>query len=74
MNFEQQTQFETVVTERDDTHEKGLFKRGAQITVDIDDMVAYHGGITWNIAVVEPGKKFKLLAFNTVFETVEVAQ
>lgn len=74
MKFEQQTQFETVVTLRDASHEKGLFKKGTQITVDIDDMVAYHGGITWNIQVVEPGKKFKLLAFNTVFETVEAAQ
>lgn len=72
--MEIQTQFETVVTVRDATHEKGVFKKGTEVTVDIDDMVAYHGGITWNIAVVEPGKKFKLLAFNTVFETVEVAQ
>lgn len=72
--MEIQTQFETVVTMRDATHENGVFKKGTEVTVDIDDMVAYHGGITWNIQVVEPGKKFKLLAFNTVFETVEVAQ
>lgn len=70
MNFEQQTQFETVVTERDATHEKGLFKKGAQITVDIDCMVAYHGGVEWNITCIEPLKKFKLLAFDTVFEVV----
>lgn len=72
--MEIQTQFETVVTVRDASHEKGLFKKGTEVTVDIDDMVAYHSGITWNIAVVDPGKKFKLLAFNTVFETVEDAQ
>lgn len=69
--MEIQTQFETVVTMRDATHEKGVFKKGTEVTVDIDDMVAYYGGITWNIQVVEPGKKFKLLAFDTVFETVE---
>lgn len=72
--MEIQTQFETVVTMRDATHENGVFKKCTEVTVDIDDMVAYHGGITWNIQVVEPGKKFKLLAFNTVFETVEAAQ
>lgn len=69
--MEIQTQFETVVTMRDATHEKGVFKKGAEVTVDVDDMVAYHGGITLNIQVIEPGKKFKLLAFDTVFETVE---
>lgn len=72
--MEIQTQFETVVTMRDATHEKGLFKKGTEVTVDIDDMVAYHGGITWNIQIIEPGKKFKLLAFDTVFETVEDVQ
>ena len=72
--MEMQTQFETVVTERDATHEKGLFKKGAQITIDINEMVAYHGGVEWNITCIEPLKKFKLLAFDTVFEVVEVVQ
>lgn len=74
MEMQQQVQFETIVTQRDATHEKGLFKKGAEITIDINEMVAYHCGVEWNITCIEPLKKFKLLAFDTVFEVVEAAQ
>lgn len=60
-----ETQIDVVVVQRDSTHEKGLFKKGTEITIDIEDMVAYHSGLTWN--VVRVGSDYKLKGFNTYF-------
>ena len=61
-------QIDVVVTERDKTHEKGLFKKGTVITIDLEDMEAYHCGLRWNI--VRVASDYKLAGFNTFFEEV----
>lgn len=63
-----ETQVDVKVVSRDTTHEKGIFKKGAIITIDLDDMVAYHSGLTWN--VVKHGNGFKLRGFNTFMEVL----
>lgn len=68
-----ETQVDVKVVQRDTTHEKGIFKKGifkkgAIITIDLEDMVAYHSGLTWN--VVKHGDAFKLRGFNTFMEVV----
>lgn len=63
-----ETQIDVVVVQRDSNHEKGLFKKGTEITIDLDDMVAYHSGLTWN--VVRAGRDYKLKGSNTYFAEV----
>lgn len=35
-----ENQVDVKVVKRDKSHEKGLFKKGAEITIDLDDMEA----------------------------------
>lgn len=63
-----ENQVDVKVVQRDTTHEKGIFKKGTIITIDLEDMVAYHYGLTWN--VVKHGNAFKLRGFNTFMEVL----
>jgi hypothetical protein len=62
-----ENQVDVKVVKRDKSHEKGLFKKGAEITIDLDDMEAYHSGLTWNVRKCENGL-FKLNGFETYME------
>lgn len=48
---------------------KVFFKKGAEITIDLDDMEAYHSGLTWNVRKCENGL-FKLNGFETYMEII----
>lgn len=64
-----ENQVDVKVIKRDKSHEKGLFKKGAEITIDLDDMEAYHSGLTWNVRKCENGL-FKLNGFETYMEII----
>ncbi|QHR69666.1 hypothetical protein H1N94_gp70 [Escherichia phage haarsle] len=64
-----ETQVDVKVVQRDTTHEKGIFKKGAIITIDLEDIVAYHSGLTWNVHKCENGM-FKLNGFETYMEVI----
>lgn len=57
------------VVKRDNSHGKCLFKKGVEITIDLDDMEAYHLGLTWKVRKCENGM-FKLNGFETYMEII----
>lgn len=59
------SQVDVKVSKRDSTHERGIFKNGTEITIDLEEMVAYHSGLQWNVVRVDGG--FKLPGFETYF-------
>lgn len=64
-----ENQVDVKVIIRDKSHEKGLFKKGTEITIDLDDMVAYHSGLEWKVVKVNE-YHFKLTGFETVMEII----
>lgn len=51
-----ETQFETIVTKRDASHERALFKKGTQVTIDTEEMMAYEAcwmACKWHILQTE---------------------
>lgn len=68
-DLKMENQIDVKVVKRDKYHEKGLFKKGAEITIDLDDMEAYHSGLTWNVRKCENGL-FKLNGFETYMEII----
>ncbi|ATN94142.1 hypothetical protein HOS16_gp64 [Shigella phage vB_SflS-ISF001] len=60
-----ETQIDVVVVLRDSTHGKGLYKKGTEITIDHEDMVAYHSPLTWVVERV--GSDYFLKGFITYF-------
>ncbi|QDH94287.1 hypothetical protein [Escherichia phage vB_EcoS_PHB17] len=47
-----ETQIDVKVISRNSELTKGIFKKGTEITIDLEDMVCYHSGLTWNVARV----------------------
>jgi hypothetical protein len=47
----------------------GIFKKGTVVDLDTDDMVVYHGGLTWNVRKTENGH-YTMGNGETVFEVV----
>lgn len=64
-----ENQVDVKVIIRDKSHEKCLFKKGTEITIDLDDMVAYHSGLEWKVVKVNE-YHFKLAGFETVMEII----
>lgn len=65
---------ELVVIKREKDLSRGLFKVGAVVSLDSDDMVVYQGGMEWPVYKREDGR-FALGRFDngteqTVFEVV----
>lgn len=64
-----ENQVDVKVVKRDKYHGKGLFNKGAKITIDLDDMEAYHLGLIWYVRKCENGL-FKLSGFETYMEII----
>lgn len=47
-----ETQIDVKVISRNKELTKGIFKKGTVITIDLEDMVAYHSGLEWKVARV----------------------
>jgi hypothetical protein len=44
-----ETQIDVKVISRNKELTKGIFKKGVEITIDLEEMVCYHSGLTWNV-------------------------
>lgn len=64
-------QIDVKVISRNKELTKGIFKKGTVITIDLEDMVAYHSGLEWKVARVN--ESFFCLAGDsqTVMEIVK---
>ena len=47
-----ETQIDVKVISRNKELTKGIFKKGTVITIDLEDMVAYHSGLEWKVVRV----------------------
>lgn len=47
-----ETQIDVKVISRNKELTKGAFKKGVEITIDLEEMVCYHSGLTWNVEKV----------------------
>lgn len=47
-----ETQIDVKVISRNKELTKGIFKKGTEITIDLEEMVCYHSGLTWNVEKV----------------------
>lgn len=63
-----ETQIDVKVVKRDKELTKGIFNKGTVITIDLDDMVAYHFGLEWKVVKTENG--FKLASSETYMEII----
>lgn len=63
---------ETKVVKRDPTMTSGYFKKGTEVTLDTEHMIAYHGGLVWSVTAANPSKSlYKLSGFETYFEVIK---
>lgn len=45
-----ESQIDVKVISRNKELTPGAFKVGTEITIDLEDMVAYHSGLQWNVS------------------------
>lgn len=48
-----ETQIDVKVISRNKELTPGIFKRGTEITIDLEEMVAYHSGLQWKVSRVD---------------------
>lgn len=44
-----ESQIDVKVIRRNPELTPGIFKKGTEITIDLEEMVAYHSGLTWKV-------------------------
>lgn len=64
-----ETQIDVKVISRNKELTRGIFKKGTEITIDLEEMVCYHSGLTWNVIRVDD-KHFTLTDGKTVMEII----
>lgn len=65
-----ETQIDVKVISRNKELTPGIFKKGTEITIDLEEMVAYHSGLQWKVARIDESR-FMLAGDNkTVMEIV----
>lgn len=64
-----ETQIDVKVISRNKELTKGIFKKGTEITIDLEEMVCYHSGLEWKVTRVDD-KHFALTDGKTVMEII----
>lgn len=65
-----ETQIDVKVIKRNNELTKGIFKKGTEITIDLEEMECYHSGLIWKVVRVDE-KHFALTDGKTVMEIVK---
>lgn len=48
-----ESQIDVKVIKRNKELTPGIFKKGTEITIDLEEMVCYHSGLIWNVERVD---------------------
>jgi hypothetical protein len=64
-----ESQIDVKVIKRSKELTPGIFKKGTEITIDLEEMECYHSGLVWKVVRVDE-KTFSLTDGKTLMEVI----